>query len=487
MDPLAAYMFRGADRDRLAELIVSGAKTATVSRVAEYVGPLPKVGDREVVVDSLGRPVCLTENTAVDVLAWEDITWAQAAAEGEGHRSLGEYVAAHEAFWQTYVDAPEGVLAVGEVVWVQFRVVADLRGRYPLGARVPVVQAPMAGGPATPALAAAVCAAGGLGMLAGGYQSADSLRQEIAALEDLTEGPYGINLFVPASRAKAPGGDASASQLGPRHGLVAAAERDAAVGEYAARLGAAGYPTAAPQSEDVADYEAKLEVALASHALCVSFTFGIPPAADLARVRAAGKAVVLQAVSPEGITAALAAGADVLVVQGPAAGGHRAANAHWEEDTAATSLEELLACAAAAIDAHASRVLLIAAGGIASAADVARARAAGADMVQVGTALLRAEEAGTQPLHRRALREWADRPTATTRAFSGRMARGISNRVMEEFSAVAPAAYPELHYVTAPMKRAGDLEAMSLWAGTGFPRGVEAPAVDIIAALMADE
>ena len=544
MEPLASYMFPGPERDRLVELIVAGHKTATVSRVAEYEGqPLPQVGDREVVVDSLGQPVCVTVNVAVERLPWADITWRHAVAEGEGHRDLAEYVAAHEAFWSSYNEWPAGhsvADAVGEVVWVNFRVAEDLRGRYPLGSRRPIVQAPMAGGPATPELVAAVVDAGGLGMLAGGYQGADELRAQIEAVEAVAEGAYGINLFVPASVAQSPGqagegsreceapGGAKPSGVKPgsgmldgRHIPVDAAVRAAAVRNYAEVLAAAGLATThtcgvpdavaadaweadtveasvrdsgAPdildgllsESDLVADYAAKLEVALASFAWCVSFTFGIPQAADIARVKAAGKKVVLQATSPAGIAAAVNAGADILVVQGAGAGGHRASNAHWEEDSAEYELEELITTAMAAVQqsSQAAPIPVVAAGGIARAEDVSRVRAWGADAVQIGTALLRAAEAGTSPLHRQALREWSDRQLVLTRAFSGRMARGITNRFAEEFSSIAPAAYPEVHYLTAPIKRAGDPEFMSLWAGRGVNLGIDAPAADIIDSLL---
>ena len=116
-------------------------------------------------------------------------------------------------------------------------------------------------------------------------------------------------------------------------------------------------------------------------------------------------------------------------------------------------------------------------------ADVAAVVTAGAVAAQLGTAFLRADEAGTNPTQRRALAA-GDRPTAVTRAFSGRPARGLVNRFLREHSEQAPAAYPQLHRLTKPIRaasgRAGDPEAMSLWAGQTYPLAEEGPAEAIV-------
>ncbi|APT84013.1 hypothetical protein CAQU_01805 [Corynebacterium aquilae DSM 44791] len=352
-------------------------------------------------------------------------------------------------------------------------------GVFPLGARLPIVQAPMAGGPACPALAAAVSNAGGLGSLAGGYKTAAALGDEIAEVEELTDYAYGINLFVPAQLAQG-AQQGPGDELNPRHTLVPAALRQEAFDSFRSRIKDCceeELPSEMYTGDD--DYPAKLELALASHAACISFTFGIPPAGDIARVKEAGKQVVLNAISPAGIDAAIAAGADVLVVQCAQAGGHRAANAHVEDDTAEYTLGELLACARAK-----TTIPVIAAGGVSGAEDVVELLTLGATAVQVGTLFLLAEEAGTKEVHRQALVEFRQRPTGRTRAFSGRMARGITNGFMERFGEDAPALYPELHYLTAPIKAQGDPETASLWAGTGFANCVEQPAGTIVRGLV---
>src|SRR4051812_13731680 len=153
---------------------------------------------------------------------------------------------------------------------------------------VPIVLAPLAGGPSTPELAAAVSNGGGLGFLAGGYLTAGALEERIGALRELTRRPFGVNLFVPGE---------------PGEESVYAA--------YTRGLGEPGF-------EDD-DWDAKLALMERERPHVVSFTFGCPAGAELARMGEAWVTVT----SPEEAEIALAAGADGLVVQGAEAGGHR--------------------------------------------------------------------------------------------------------------------------------------------------------------------
>lgn len=111
--------------------------------------------------------------------------------------------------------------------------------------------------------------------------------------------------------------------------------------------------------------------------------------------------------------------------------------------------------------------------------------AAGATAAQIGTAFLLAPEAGTSPAHRDALR--SDAPTVLTRAFTGRLARGIRNRFIDEHSMGAPIAYPELHYLTSPMRRdareLGDAGLINLWAGEAYGLARARPAAEIVGRL----
>ena len=186
---------------------------------------------------------------------------------------------------------------------------------------------------------------------------------------------------------------------------------------------------------------------------------------------------------PDEAEAARDAGADGLVVQGHEAGGHRGT---WidADGRGEIALLPLLRLVASAVD-----LPLVAAGGIADGAAVAAALAAGARAAQVGTAFLRCPEAGTPPLHREALRE-ATRPTATTRAYTGRRARGLLNRFMAERGRHAPSAYPQVQHLVAPRRAAaaaaGDVESVPLWAGQAYSLAGERPAAEVVRALAAD-
>ncbi|HEX2132453.1 MAG TPA: nitronate monooxygenase [Actinophytocola sp.] len=317
----------------------------------------------------------------------------------------------------------------------------------------PVVQAPMAGGPSTPELAAAVSGAGGLGFLAAGYLTADAVRAQVRATRELTGEPFGVNVFVP--------------DTSPVDGEALARYRDRLAGEarrYGVVLGE-------PADDDDA-WAGKLAVVREERVPVVSFTFGCPDPTVLAELRAAGCTTVVTVTSAGEALTAVAAGADVLCVQGAEAGAHRGTfgNADPVDDTA---LLPLLRKVSAAVS-----VPLIAAGGLSGGRDVAAVLVAGARAAQLGTMFLPCPEAGTNPLHRTALA--GEGRTAVTRAFSGRPARGLVNRFLTEHSDAAPAAYPHVHHLTKGLRRAGDPEAMSLWAGQAHEFARELPAADLV-------
>jgi nitronate monooxygenase len=313
---------------------------------------------------------------------------------------------------------------------------------------LPIVLAPLAGGPSTPELTAAVSEAGGLGFLALGYLSAEAAAERIAATRALTARPFGVNLFVP--------GRPSTADLRP----------------FVARLG----PAAGEPRWDDDGWEAKLDLLRADPVPVVSFTFGCPPAEAIGSLPSE---VWVTVTSAEEARTAVAAGASALVAQGAEAGGHRAS--FEDRDGAPLGLLALLQLVRAAVD-----VPLVAAGGIATPEAVAAVRALGAAAAQAGTAFLLCPEAGTSEVHRRAIA--SDAPTDLTRAFTGRLARGIRNRFVEEHPD-APSAYPELHFVTAPLRAAGrrdgDPDVVNLWAGQAHALAREAPAAEVVRALAA--
>jgi nitronate monooxygenase len=319
-----------------------------------------------------------------------------------------------------------------------------------------IVQAPMGGGPSTPALAAAVAEAGGLGFLAAGYKPIEAVRADVEALRELTDRPFGVNLFAPPAPA--------ADDIGP----------------FAARLrGEAeryGAPVGEPRHDDDG-WEAKLALVRELDVPVVSFTFGCPPAEVIAGLREAWVTVT----TPAEARTAADAGAHALVVQGVEAGGHRGSF-----DDAAPGdigLLALLQLARAEVE-----LPLIATGGITTGRAVAAALAAGAAAAQLGTAFMLCPEAATAPAHREAIAGAG--ATALTRAFTGRTARGIVNRWMREHDAAAPSAYPDVHHLTAGIRAAareqGDPDGFHLWAGQAHALAQPVPAGELVRRLAAE-
>jgi nitronate monooxygenase len=328
--------------------------------------------------------------------------------------------------------------------------------------RVPIVQAPLAGGASTPALTAAVVDAGAFGFVAAGYKSPYALRDDIGATRALTAAPFGVNVFVPG-RPTARG----------RYERYIEGLRDEA--------GRQGVALGEPHFEDDA-WDAKLMLLEDAPVAAVSFTFGCPPADVVARLQAVGSTVWITVTDVDEAQRAVAAGADVLIVQGIEAGGHRAS---FVDDDGAG--EYGLLALLQLVGAHAD-LPLVASGAIASGGAVAAVLCAGAQAAQLGTAFMRCPEAGTSPAHQAALA--APAPTRLTRAFTGRQARGIVNRFLSEHSDGAPVAYPEIHHATAPLRAAGraagDADMMNLWAGQAHELAREAPAAEVVAVLAAE-
>lgn len=331
---------------------------------------------------------------------------------------------------------------------------------------VPLVGAPMAGGPSTPALAAAVSQAGGLGFVAGGYRTPQQLADDITAARAATSGPIGANLFVPQpSDADLVLLDAYADLLAPL------------ADHYGVELGL-------PRFGDDDCWPEKFEVIADLRPTVVSFTFGTPQPEDLERLRSLRILTVVTVTSAYEAGIALGHGAEALVVQGPDAGGHRGT---FAPDVRPGS--EPLADLLAEIGHAHGDVPLVAAGGLGTAADVAGVIGRGAVAAQVGTALLLADEAGTNPTHRAALTNPEFGNTTVTCAFSGRYARSLENDFTRNFEDVAPVGYPEINHMTTPIRAAAvaldDPHGTSLWAGTAYRSIRSGPAAGIIADLAA--
>lgn len=345
---------------------------------------------------------------------------------------------------------------------------------------VPVVGAPMAGGPSTPELVTAVGEAGGLGFLAGGYLTAAQLAAQIAEVWAATPRPFGVNLFVPSSANTyvLPEGGPYAAELAPLEG----ADRAAAVSRYRDSLGPEadrlGVELPQPRPADSDDWDRKLDLVKREGVAAVSFTFGLPSRAVFIELSRAGIDAAVTVTDVGEAMAALEMGADALVVQGPEAGGHRG-TLHEAKRPSTTDLVTLVHDVRALTD-----LPIVAAGGISGPERAAEARAAGATTVQVGTALLLTPEAGTNLAYRRALRDPDHDRTVLTRAFSGRCGRALETDFVRAHHAAAPAAYPEVNQVTSVLRRAAvsadDAGLLALWAGTGWRSAREMPAAAVV-------
>jgi nitronate monooxygenase len=326
----------------------------------------------------------------------------------------------------------------------------------------PVIQAPMAGGPSTVALAAAVSASGGLGFLAAGYQTPTHLAEEIAQLRSATRAPFGVNLFVPKPSAARP--EALAAYR--RH-------LQPEVARYGVDLGE-------PHPDDDG-WDQKVDVLERLRPAVASFTFGVPAKEIVERLHAVETAVVCTVTTVGEAAEAVAVGADALCVQGPEAGGHRGTF----DPRASPSTEPLPRLLTRVLEI--TSLPVIAAGGLATRDDVRAVLALGAVAAQAGTAFLRCPEAGTRQVHRDALVSKAFGQTAVTRAFTGRGARGLVNRFMRDHEQVAPLGYPEIHQMTSPLRRAaaraGDADGLNLWAGVGHAQAQALPAAEVVHAL----
>jgi len=337
-----------------------------------------------------------------------------------------------------------------------------------LGIELPVIQAPMAGVQLS-ALAIAVSNAGGLGSLPCAMLTPEAMRKELESLKTGTTRPYNVNFFC-----HAPPPPSAAREKAWRQALS----------PYFRELGIdpegipAG-PGRAPFSAETADVLEDFRPA------AVSFHFGLPSKALLARVRAMGAKILSSATTVDEARWLEAQGVDAIIAQGVEAGGHRGMFLTEDLSTQVGTL------ALVPQIVRAVKLPVIAAGGIADARGVAAAMALGAAGVQVGTAYLLCPEATTSAVHRAALKSDAARHTALTNLFTGRPARGIVNRIMRELgpmSAAAP-AFPLATAAIAPLRAkaegAGSGDFSPLWSGQNASGCREIPAAELTRELAA--
>jgi nitronate monooxygenase len=331
-----------------------------------------------------------------------------------------------------------------------------------LGVTTPVLAAPMAGGATTPALVTAAGQVGGLGFLAAGYKTAEQLHKQVSEVRAATS-VFGVNLFAPGPLPADP-----AEYRRYAEALRPLAER------YQVEL-----PPEPVEDDD--QWEQKLDVLRRDPVPVVSFTFAIPPRQVIDSLRSGGSVVAQTVTNAAEARAATEAGADMLIVQGWAAGAHSATltPSRFPEPIPLTELVAMIQ--------DATTIPLMAAGGLATPAQVAAAIHSGAQAVMVGTALLRTAESGASAVHRAAIADRSPRETVLTRAFTGRPARGIRNQFIDRYDAIAPSGYPAVHHLTSPVRKAaaaaGDPGAVHLWAGTGYQQATDGPAADVLRSL----
>jgi nitronate monooxygenase len=338
-----------------------------------------------------------------------------------------------------------------------------------LGIELPIIQAPMAG-VQDRRLAIAVSSVGGLGSLPCAMLSAEAMHSELIELRALGK-PYNVNFFTHSQPTVDDAHEAAWRRLLTpyyrEHGIDPAPQ-------VAARAAA---PSRAPFSDTAADVLEEFRPPV------VSFHFGLPPTALLARVKNWGSKVLGCATTVEEALWLEARGADAIVAQGLEAGGHR--GLFLSDDLGS----QMGTFALVEQVARAVRVPVVAAGAIADAQGVAAARVLGADGVQVGTAYLLCPEASTSAVHRAALKSADARLTAITNLFSGRPARGIVNRLMRELGPIhaAAPAFPLASAALAPLRaRAESLGAgdfSPLWCGQNPSGCREIPAAAVTRAL----
>ena len=306
--------------------------------------------------------------------------------------------------------------------------------------RHPIIQAPMAGA-ATPALAAAVSNAGGLGSLGCAEMNLDQLRAAAATLRDATDRPFNLNFFIhDAPRTEPVVLEATRQRLAPWYS--------------AAGLGAP--PESLPEIDPCFD-DARLALLLEIRPAVVSFHFGLPAPDAILALKAAGIVVISTATTVVEARALELAGVDAVIAQGYEAGGHRGSHVPTPPGAGVGTL----ALIPQVVDAVG--VPVIAAGGIGDGRGIAAAFALGASGVQMGTAFLSCPEAGTDAPRRARLRRATDTDTMVTDAFSGRSARAVRSRygeVMEARREPLP-AFRQMYALTDPLVAAGPEDEVS--------------------------
>ncbi|KRW91578.1 nitronate monooxygenase [Alicyclobacillus tengchongensis] len=334
-----------------------------------------------------------------------------------------------------------------------------------IGVPLPIVQAGMAG-VTTPEMVAAAANSGALGTIGGGYLSPDALRQQIRHVKSRTNRPFAVNLFIPKANAS------DTADLKQMREILA---------PIRTRLGLDAMSDTVPEPPR---FEDQLQVVLEEGVPVFSFTFGVPAPAVMDACKQQGILTLGTATTVEEALELERAGTSAIVVQGAEAGGHRGTFLPYAKEPLIGSF----ALIPQVVDAVSLPV--IAAGGVMDGRGLAAALALGAAAVQMGTAFLASPESGAHPLYQERVKQAIETDTDVTRAYSGKLARGIRTKWMEQlatYDASIP-PYPIQHYMTQEIrKRAAEFgmtDYMSMWAGQGVRLATEHFVADIISEVM---
>ena len=336
-----------------------------------------------------------------------------------------------------------------------------------LGIDHPIIQAPMAGGPSTAELVSAVSNAGALGSLGVGYLSPEQIDAEIKKVKKLTSKPFNVNLFVPEINQESKPSEKVLEKLT----------------EFSKELGI--NPPQTPGSPKYT-FEDQLAVVLDNNVPVFSFTFGVPEQRFMEQLKEKGVLIIGTATCTEEAIMLEKAGCNAIVAQGSEAGGHRGTFATTE----GTPMIGGLSLVPQVVDKV--QVPVIASGGIMDGRGIAASLALGASAVQIGTAFLTCEEAGVSKPWLDSIINSKDTSTVLTKAFSGKYARGIKNRFIDEMSPMENEvpSYPIQNSLTRSIRNAskeeGNADFLSLWAGQGSPMSRRCSAHDLIYSLVSE-
>ncbi|MDC7067521.1 nitronate monooxygenase [Corynebacterium pseudodiphtheriticum] len=319
-----------------------------------------------------------------------------------------------------------------------------------------ILIAPMAGGPSTPRLVNAAAKAGSFGFLAFGTTSVDHAQYMLAGMDSGVR--YGVNLFAPQTPLEI------TAEISAFHQQL---QRDYAVADQL------------PNLDYSNGWQDKLDAVVSADnpPTVVSSTFGCFSSAEISRLHEAGIEAWVTVTSIEDALSAQDAGADALVVQGPAAGGHRGT---WsvEEQPSGLGLVDLIeTMSLAGVNAQ-----LVASGGVRTADDARELlKLPRVKAVSCGSAFLLADEAGTSEFNRTLLQVGG--ASVATRAFSGRVARGLETEFIREHHDDVPAMYPLLNSLLAPLRQENDPRVAYCLVGEDVDKIGQGSVADILAQL----